>query len=299
MPSEPKLAIRDIYELLPDSDTRAGDIWEGLPTLGLLHQQSAKGIVITPACDLSNRKSETATYLPIVPVATWLLSRANRAEQLRAIRGQLHAAAIANERWLDTSLSWELDPSDCQSLLTQIDEALLDAPDGKRADAMNRARSGARILLKQFLPTAADVSIEDMASLLGQKAITDTLRAIVRNAYRSDVHFLPEDGQAEALSSMPQSCLALFRYPLTLPIEIFQIASDVTRPDWLTEVERLAPQFPAAMLATKKPLKVSRLRPRFFADLVARFVALHVRMGTPDFTADTVDSLAASIRMKT
>ena len=64
----------DYYELYPSADHQSGDIWTDLPTHGVLCAARLPCVVITPACDLMNRKVETLTYLPIVSVGTYLAS---------------------------------------------------------------------------------------------------------------------------------------------------------------------------------------------------------------------------------
>jgi hypothetical protein len=293
-----KLGIKDIYEYFPDSQSHAGDIWENLPTFGLLHQQSAKGIVITPACDLANRKTETITYLPIVPCSLWLLSRANRSEQLRAIKGQIQAAAVDCPEWLAFPRSGSrLSREDCTSLACTIGSVVENATSAKTSDAAKRALAGMQTLIEQCTAQSGVADTGKLALLYGEKQYKDILSQVVRNSYRPDAHFLPEDGLTAPMSAMPESSVVLFRYPLTLPIEIFEAASDVLRPNWLAEVQRITPQFPAIIFASSgRPLKLSRLKPRFLADLIARYIALHVRMGAPSFSDETVDSLVESIR---
>jgi len=64
----PKVGVRDYYELDPPLEHAPGDIWSDLPTFGVLPADRTAGLVITPACDLSNRKVETITYLPVITV---------------------------------------------------------------------------------------------------------------------------------------------------------------------------------------------------------------------------------------
>ena len=80
MPIAPPLTGTSFYDNLPSPDHRTGDIWRHLPTFGTLTRVSTSGIIITPACDLANRKCEMITYLPIIPVADYIGSSAFRHE---------------------------------------------------------------------------------------------------------------------------------------------------------------------------------------------------------------------------
>src|SRR5688572_11363006 len=84
----PPLTQRDFYEANPSLENSPGDIWHGLPTQGLLPVFRSPGLVITPACDLAQRKVETITYLPIIPVRTWFSTLAALPEIKRAVDGQ-------------------------------------------------------------------------------------------------------------------------------------------------------------------------------------------------------------------
>lgn len=45
-----------------------------LPTHGLLRRNQASGLVVTPSCDLSNRKVNSISYLPILSFTDWVSS---------------------------------------------------------------------------------------------------------------------------------------------------------------------------------------------------------------------------------
>lgn len=60
---------KSFYSLYPDGYHATGDIWMRLPSMGLLSREHVSGLIVTPACDLANCKTETVTYVPIVPVS--------------------------------------------------------------------------------------------------------------------------------------------------------------------------------------------------------------------------------------
>src|SRR5947208_622781 len=81
-------STRDYYDLYPSLDHVPGDIWVDLPTCGVLPFQHLAGVVISPACDMANRKVETITYLPIVTVRTWFSTVAALPDIRRVVDGQ-------------------------------------------------------------------------------------------------------------------------------------------------------------------------------------------------------------------
>ena len=103
MKSPLKLRPRSFYDFLPAQGHSCGDIWRGLPSGGLLGPQSIMGIVVTPACDLTQRKAETITYLPIIPVRAYFSTLGMLPEINNRIQGLLQAGQIA------ISIPWQVD----------------------------------------------------------------------------------------------------------------------------------------------------------------------------------------------
>jgi hypothetical protein len=66
-----KFRIEDFYDFHPDGRFVPGDIWSDLPSFGVLQSHRVRGVVITPSCDLANAKTETVSYLPIVPILSY------------------------------------------------------------------------------------------------------------------------------------------------------------------------------------------------------------------------------------
>ncbi len=87
------------YDIMPPPDLGAGDIWTDLPAFGHLRKALCGGVVITPACDLSNKKVETVTYLPIITVDDYLLGRPFASELVRVIRAQGAHAGLNVDSW--------------------------------------------------------------------------------------------------------------------------------------------------------------------------------------------------------
>jgi hypothetical protein len=133
-------------------------------------------------------------------------------------------------------------------------------------------------------------------ALLGSKAFDDMLTRLIRNSYRPDIHFLPHDGQPREWSGIPEHSVAMFRYPITIPIELLDRSQLVKPEQWEAEASRLVSVFPCSRAcAGRRPMKRVRLRPRFFSDLLSRYIAIYARVGAPDFTAETVETYTRTI----
>jgi len=293
------IRVRDYYDLTPCADNAAGDIWSGLPIFGLLGTNSLSGIVITPACDLSNRKVETITYLPIITVRAYFATPAFLPELLREIDGQLQVAQASNLfPLLETHSRFFPPPCDALEVLESELQVTYNQPNisSKVKLAIERVQAGLRILYCVANPEVIEPQMEDVKCLLGEKLFTTILQRIVTNAYRLDIHFLPADEQIAEWSGIFQHSLALFRYALSAPVEIFECAQDVSLIDWEGAMDKLAAFIPGTKsFASIRPMKKISLKPRFLADLLTRYVAMHVRIGSPDFTSQTVSEYVDQI----
>ena len=270
----------DYYDTVPPAGHAPGDIWVGLPTMGLLRLAHVPGIVITPACDLANHKAETVTYVPVVPITTYFASQAFLPEVMRAIESHLKGVGADGLNLTDGRRFGYPSVSTVRAV-----KELIAAP--PRNEISDRLTTGLR-----YVESARDTGraeLSDLRQLLGPKSLAETVQKIVKNAYRLDMHFLPHDGQIADWSGVAEHSVALFRYPITAPTDILDAANAPTIADWATAVSELAPTWPVAThFSEKRPMKRVSVKPRFLSDLLTRYVALHVRLGSPDFTPDTV-----------
>lgn len=292
MPAALPIRATDYYEFFPDLLHRAGDIWADLPSLGMLSVEWVAGLVITPACDLQNSKSDSLTYLPIVPVRKAFALRCFLPEIIRAIDGQLEILEIEPISDI-VEKHVPVEPSILDELSTKLEQI---NPSGKKAtDAVSRAKAGLTIMRLSFGLETEIPKGQDLRTLFGS-GFEKLAERTVTNAYKADFHFLPSDQQDADWSVLPEPSLVLFRYPLTAPIEIFDRAQDTTRPDWSVEVKKLIRCIPGAQhFAGKRPMKRQTLKPRFLADLITRYVSMHVRLGAPDFTEESIRNYVTQI----
>jgi len=278
-----------VYNFGPDGDHSTGDIWRDLPTHGLLQGAHASGLIVTPACDLSNRKVETITYLPIVSIRQWLVSPAFAAEVAGSIGSQLKDVA---SHLPSNGLGRYPTAAEVQALKAAV-QSLSDEQKKPSAKLIPRALAGLRVLESATGLTAELPDPAVYLECLGAKKWDDIREGIVKNSLRSDVHFLPADRQDSAWSAVPNHSLVLFRYPMTAPIEIFDLAQDLQITDWSAAITALVGQHPiAASFAKVRPLKSLRIQNAFLGDLLSRYLALYLRMGAPDFSKETVAAYA-------
>lgn len=283
------LNSRRYYDLLPPQTHACGDIWSGLPSFGLLGCTPIKGLVVTPACDLSQRKADTITYLPIIPVRAYFSTLGSLPETHRRTQSSLKAGRIPLE------LPWSAD-SFVPPKLHQIDAAIgtiqtyLSAkPRGaSETSALHRAVAGLRIAEAITKPELTEVPAEDLAAFFGSEWSRMKER-IAKNSFSSHVHFMPPDDQDPVYAGIPTPSVVLFRYPLTTSIELFDLAQNTTESSWADTITQTTAYLPiAANFRSTRPMKVLSMRTEFLHDLLSRYIAVYNRIGSPDFSEHAI-----------
>jgi hypothetical protein len=296
MPTQPKIKITDYYDLNPSLAHTAGDIWSGLPSHGFVDTSTVRALVITPSCDLSNRKVETATYLPIVSVKEYLglpafLYETYTETSAQLAQGGLHDILHLPNRFIPPS------PRDIESLLLIVAEQLGNScVSAKEKLALARAKDGLELLKHQHKSKLEPVSIEKVKSLFGDKKLQAVLSKIIKNSQSLDIHFLPYDEQDLEYSGIPEHSVVLFRYSFSIPLEILDQAQEIEEYGWRKAMRKIRPRMSGAMrVSSARPMKHSSLKPRFLSDLLTRYVSMYVRLGSPDFTTETVAEFSTAI----
>jgi hypothetical protein len=288
-----KISARSYYDYLPPASHSPGDIWMHLPTHGLLRRERTSALVVTPSCDLSNSKVNTITYLPIISCRDWMGSRDFVAEVLGTMLSlveQLGSVGISSTSALESGDTFCSELSD---QLAELQRRLTKEKLGTsiRAAAQRYIAGGNHLKRVCY---GERVEIRDIEICLSKKRWQQIRVQLVKNALRSDLYFLPADGNGDPeISPVRQHSVVLFRYPLTAPISLLDAAQDGSLADWGVAMNVLAEEEPMARaFSPMRPLKCLRLQSRFLADLLTKFVTLYSRLGSPDFTHDTIESLS-------
>jgi hypothetical protein len=238
---------------------------------------------------------ETLTYVPVISICQFLASRDLLGEITRATEGQLvSAGASIPLRGKAHALSQIADLDTGLALLNEVLETK--KPGQKEVQAKKRAESGI-LLLKSILGGAfLGESTTHFRALFGESEFANTCKRLVTNAYRTDIHFLPADGQDLSWSAIRSHSVALFRYPLTLPLELLDLSIATSEGEWDNVLGMNIRQFPcASSLLGQRPIKLLRIRPRFISDLLTRFISLYGRLGSPDFSPGTIETYVQKI----
>jgi len=291
MPLEPKISAKDYYETLPTGTHSTGDIWRDLPAFGLLGKFSVTGVVITPACDLAQKKCETITYLPIVELSEYISSSAFYSETWKASQEvlaklKLEDMVIPPDRF-ELPIIKEIDASISKAKLIQK----LD--DGKKS-LIQRLEKYEEYLSR--IINKKDPAIQVIESIISKSKFDKLISSIVTNSFKADIHFLPADKQHNSYSAIPKNSIALFRYPLTIPVLMLDRAQFCDEDSWSGIINDLGVDFPVARHFSKWPVKLSRLKDDFLSDLLSRYLGMYIRMGSRDFTEDDVELIVQNIK---
>lgn len=280
----------DYYDHTPEPGHSTGDIWCGLPTYGALKQEHVAGIVITPACDLQNSKSETITYLPILSFYEWFATYS----ALTEIRG------TTQQYWNSFQKQHQLEPFTISRIpssaeLADLRTRVVSTTEDVKAKLKPRILAGIDAISAILQRTTLISDVSTLATLFGDTDLKERCAKLIKNAARSDTHFLPARGHwAISDESFADHSLVMFRYPLTAPHDILELANG-PGDDWVTAISEYASLPATQFFEKRKPVRIARLRPRFFADLLSRYTALYARVGAPDFSSHLVTTLASGI----
>jgi hypothetical protein len=290
MPNSVPLKPSDYYDTHPLPDHRTGDIWRDLPAFGLEGREVVTGLVVTPACDLANRKCNAVTYLPVIPLREYLGSSQFRYECWQEVapllsKSELYAALTPPERF-QLPRHGDVEP---------IVESLAAAKPRKLTDAELTRLRAYLDYIAVINGTAPALLVQRLMKAERYASYVDRL---VTNALKSDVHFLPRDGQPSNVSAVPEHSVVLFRWPMTISVDVLEAAQESTPQQWRVLIAERAHPLRTATFVTHWPIKLSTVRSEFLGDLLARYVSMYIRLGSADFSKAAIDSMVADMRFE-
>jgi hypothetical protein len=290
-----RITERSYYDYLPPSAHAPGDIWMHFPTHGLLRRDLTSALVVTPSCDLSNHKVSTITYLPIISFLDWVSCRDFLPEvvgSMSSLEERLNPLGISSSSAINGGEAFSAELSNQLSVLA--DKLVNGEIPKPLRNACERYIAGGKHLKR--VGGGEPASVRDLEVCLTKNRWQQVRSQVVKNAFRSDLYFLPADGNEKDLSPVPKHSVTLFRYPLTAPVTVLDAAQDPSLSDWGTAVAAMATNEPMARaFANVKPLKCLRLQQRFLSDLLTKYVALYSRLGSPDFSEETVEAMSREL----
>src|SRR4029077_16170433 len=148
MPDLRRIGTQHYYDLLLFAGHRCGDIWSGINSMGLLGRLPLSGLVVTPDCDLTQRKTETVTFLPILSILQYFSTLAALPEVRNAVEASLRGGDFdLRVPWGDHRFRPPSRP-EVSTFIDRIDLHLQSKQRGQRqVDALQRAIAGLQIIL--------------------------------------------------------------------------------------------------------------------------------------------------------
>jgi len=166
----------------------------------------------------------------------------------------------------------------------------------RRLADLNRIRHLLRWIEHALGRSSSGEAAPDVQKILAPSEWEKSRKEIVRNAFRDDIHFLPREREETQLPAVEEHSVALFRYPLAVPLCVLDQAMVIPEAQWGSEMDVLSLRVPFAQhFRGCRPTKVLRLQPEFLHDLLTRYVRVYVRVGSPDFSDEASEILAAEI----
>lgn len=290
MPTFTKIDAKDFYKNLPAIDHETGDIWHGFPSFGMLTNKYVNAVVITPACDLSQNKTETVTVLPIISIFDYLHSKSFYNDVWNEFYSKL------KQYGADDFLPISKFSHPKKEKLHQVIQNL----EGKKG---TKTLSDALKLYIDYIRYTELSESErvaqpkpDLPKLLTTKTYDTVLKKILTNSYKSDIHFFPAHLNAGEYSAIKCHSVALFRYSFSIPVEILNTAQLSNEEWWTQDCSILSDDFPIIKNFQTWPIKLSTLKDDFLSDLLSRYVGMIMRMGSRDFTTQTISQFITEMK---
>lgn len=258
--------------------------------------ETVSGIMITPACDVTNYKTETLTYIPVITLEQYFATIGFLPIIRREILDRISSASV------NIDLQWAekgYDPPSQAALDECIAKLKAKSEDktvsNKHKAHLERATAGLRVAKICASSDCTTSVLQDVAILFGSNwsAIREK---IVTNAYRTDIHFLPASGGDSKVLEIESHSVAMFRYPTTVPAEILTSAQIIGPSQWQEHLQIYSKISSATkFFSSAQPLKILTLKSAFLADFLTRFTGLYSRIGSPDFSDATITKICGEI----
>ena len=285
---------KDYYNRSPFGLIEPGDIFTNLPTMGLLKEDFVSGLIITPACDLANGKSETITYLPVVSIKSWLCSSSFYPELVP----HFHSLWNQFDELCKSPLSKQLPENGLMDLIKEeLKKVDISRLKGKKIEVYERIQTCLE-LVDNILDNKIVSQDYTKVQYALSKVIKQIIPKIVSNSFSTDMHFLPsEKFESSNAYILPEYSIVMFRFPITVPFDILDLAKDVnvdTSMTWNNFIKN-SPDKVCYKSFGELPMRGLRLNQEYLSDLLTRYIGLYVRIGSPDFDSHTSDDIVQKI----
>lgn len=247
-----------------DDEICQGEVWSDLPW----YHGTSTGIVITPRCDLAQRKTNIVNFLRVVPLYDLRIELAEIAAQ-RTLKNLDDAISnLLKKAGLDSHVFLGIPAKECLEI----------GADQSKMSAKSKADISERINRHERLTAG-----ERAAELIDASILRGLVRDVVRNR-DSDYFFLPRFGD------MPHSVACLREIGVIDRGVLERAAKCISQDSWNLLIADSPLLFPE-----KQPRRMAELNSPFIECLMARFAASFGRVGTEDLSPQEIESVLEEV----
>jgi len=249
------------------------------------------GLLITARCDIEHVRSDSLTFLPVVPLTHWLLFDGALSILLSQVSKHRQTAQQLLRK-LDANLSKviDLDDDDWQNSLRRFTDARDDL-DKPTLNLLRNTLVDLATLRAAYLQCAGDIDATQKVlqeagpvSSLYKRLWSQKLDELLSDKIL-DAHFLPTIDMLETTEDT-SGYVVLFRHVISVP---GLVAPYLARGVWSETIQRnpdLGSKLAAYLdISPKRFIAIiSNIQSPYLEYIVQRFVQTFSRIGSPDFT---------------
>lgn len=265
----------EYYNYFPDRPLTSGDILTFTPG-SIIPVKAKMYLVVSPACDIQNQKTDTISLLPIITIRAYFSRPAMFQHEIRK-RVQKNLLPQYKQ---DLPLS-------VHGAITYLTQKM-DHHQGVQRDVLVACLEWLK-LVDFHVPVEIKDSL--LKTCLSREGLTEIVSKLITDSYKSDVYFIPKSRLDSADQiKVKEGAIVLLRNLVSIPIEHLVHAydssiswSDLAKQNWYRQKSYFK----------SRPIKIGQLNPEYYNDLYAKYLAYQIRVGSSDFVPEYVSSIAA------
>lgn len=271
-----KITSEDFYVRNPSVGHKPGDVWKDIPVSSIGSEMLLNAVVITPSCDLAQGKTEVVNLVPLIPVKDYFYIKPFYNEIFSGVKGilaqfggvSINRFSLPNPQEVETAIeimrmSKKTSHKDMEKLIEYAK------------------------YIKYSLDRSQEVP--DISKIV---KINDIISKIIRNSYKSDIHFFPKLNNRTDYT-LKEHSVALFRYVFSVDIDILDLASRISPDDWMQASSES--NIPDIKKFSSFPVRICQLKGDFLTDFLSRNLNMHLRFGSRDFHTEDVERFVEEV----
>lgn len=258
----------EYYHYFPTGEIKPGCIIE-MKAGNSIPCKADNFIIISPACDIVQRKTDTITVLPVIPFKKFfsrpMLYSQEIVKKIKQKIPDRYQDLLPITMWETLKLLEELKQSNELDDVDYIDSLIT-------------------WCLKLSIENPVEIDTSLLVKCLGKAKYKEIVEKLIVDNYLSDTYFLPKTKDEEKYHiKYKDGAFVLLRYPIVIPSELILLAnnSDI---DWkeITNNNYLC----ANNYFNDMPIIIGNIKETYYNEIYGKYLSYQVRMGSPDFNED-------------